>query len=269
MSFGRRQPKSPSTGRLAHFGPVAVLLVAALSVTTFGPQVAALARSGLQHNETPTFAAQPPNSVASVLPSTSAPPRLLPEPSVLPTSPSVAQAASAVEVVQVVPPLRDVLVRVDGVALASDALGRISIPEDHRNGTIEIVGRDAEPVVQQVTFMTWEDGATTATRSLNELAGPVAQIGFSVASRVVVNTNPSVPDANVTFSSQAGEVTLQVGQPQWLVGTRATKISVAPGFTLETLTYTSLAISEGAGAQRALKAQLFVATPEVLWTVQS
>ncbi len=180
---------------------------------------------------------------------------------------SVPVSRPEVEMIQIVPATRDVIVRIDGTDMASDALGRIALPTDHRHGAIEVIGRNAEPIVQRVDFTGWGDGNTSTSRSLDDVSGPVAQIGFSIDSRVIVETTPATPageGAHITFASVAATVDVPVGETQWLPTMQA--VPTGDGLIARSVTYTAQTITVD-GASTQLSPQQFTASPEALWTV--
>jgi hypothetical protein len=220
-------------------------------------------------------AASPTSTVGTVpistVPASTGPASTIPAPvpltSVTTPATSTSAALPEVQMIQIVPPTRDVIVRINGGDMASDALGRIALPADQRHGTIEVIGRNAEPIVQRVDFTAWVDGNTSTLRSLDDLSGPVAQIGFSIDSRVIVDTTPATPvgaDVHVTFASAAATVDLPLGETNWLPTMQA--MPTANGLVSRTFTYTAQTIDvDGVSSQ--LLPQQFTASPEALWTV--
>lgn len=299
----RRSSRSEQRDTSLHnFMPVAALVAATLGVTAFGPGIVHGVRDRLRHNDNPPVSASAvdPNEVVTPLttspvpvPTASAPVAhptsaastpvgTVPVPTVtvstIPAAPvpvtsvnmpttSAPVSLPEVQMIQIVPATRDVIVRIDGTDMASDALGRIALPADHRHGTIEVIGRNAEPIVQRVDFTSWGDGNTSTSRSLDDLSGPVAQIGFSIDSRVIVATTPATPageGVHITFASAATTVDVPVGETQWLPTMQA--VPTADGLIARALTYTAQTINVD-GLSTQLPPQQFTASPEALWTV--
>ncbi len=261
--------------------PGGLLLVAIVGVVAFGPQLGSAIASSLRHDDgaAPTVAttAQTPPSSEPATSTTG--PLVASEPPVPPltarpviTSP-VATAAPqphiAVTALQTVPPVRDVIVDIGGVEMATDALGQLSVGELDDWMTIEIVGRDANPTLQQVTFTAWSDDDVSKIRAIRNLQGPVATIGVEISSRVVVEVvtadGTAVREASVAFDSPVGPVSLVAGAPQWLPAARA--VPSAGGLVPQELTYTPTSVTLSDGTVHAATAQTLAATPEVLWQV--
>lgn len=175
-------------------------------------------------------------------------------------------AAVEVDTLQTVPALRDVIIEIDGTPLATDALGRVAVPAALRHGTIEVMGQVAEPMLQQVTFARWADGGTDPSRPLDTLIGPIAQIGLTVLSNVVVQTSAtSSLQTTVRFVSAAGAIDLDTATPTWVVATRV--LPVPGGIVAEPITYQAAALIDG-DRTVPLAPQAFFPTPEALWEVQ-
>lgn len=184
------------------------------------------------------------------------------------TASSVAGATRAssrpeVAALQTVPALRDVIVVVNGKRYVTAADGTIDIAPADRHGTVEVIGLRADPPLVQATFSTWLDGVTDAQRPLDDVDGPVAMLGFSVAYRVQVAAGTAA-DGTVTFDSAGGPVQLTVGQPTFVTAARA---AMGDGtMHVESLTYTARTLTRGPSSA-SINPVTFTPTPEALWRV--
>lgn len=253
-----------------HVTIAALLLASVVGVATVGPSLGRSLADRLDHDEGVAVPFVPPADTIDV---GATPPIDDPEVASAPPIPSLpgseGQSASVpvpVETIAVVPSQRDVIVEIDGVRLASDDEGRIAVPELLRGGTVTVIGRAAEPVVEQVAFSAWADGDTRAVRPLAGITGPVAQLGLTVSTNVtVVSTTPTPEGAAVRFSSADGVVEVPVGASQWVVATLP--VGGPSGLTTVDLTYTAVSIVDETGATE-LPSQAFAPTPEALWEVR-
>ncbi len=186
----------------------------------------------------------------------------------IPTTPAATAAPpAAVEVssIQVVPAVRDVIVQINGTMMASNDLGMIEVPPASRHGSITYIGIRSTPALRQVDFIGWDDGSQAATRPLDRLEGPTAQIGLVVRSRVMVTTTAPEPVAgDIQFTSEAGPLQLTIGQPTWVMSDRA--IAGGEGFTPQSLTYSTQSLLS-AGVALPVAVQSFTAAPEAQWMV--
>ena len=287
---------------------IAALLAAVLAVTLFGPGLARAFTDRLQHDSgaapggsgdlaVPVASAPSTNqssesadglestdSPASTVESTAAPTdsteaditplttTVTPTTSTpVPSAPTSATSTTAVEPVtmlQTVPAVRDVIVEIGGVLMATDSNGRITVADGLR-GTITVIGRESDPSLQQAQFSSWADGNTQPSRDAGELHGPVAQVGVTVLSRIITTVDgvadgATPPTSAATFTSEAGPLTLTLGQPQWVPAIRA--VIAGGGFAEQALHYTATSISTD-GADSPVAPQQFVPTPEALWEI--
>jgi hypothetical protein len=255
------------------------MFAAVVGVVAVGPRLGSAIASSLQHDNVtaPTLAVtaatvQRPNSAGPTNSGTLAPAvDTTPATSTPPSSPSTTVSAAgppvAVTWIQTVPAVRDLIVRINGVNMATDGNGQISISPSQQEATIEVVGRKDSPTLQQVAFTGWADGRTNATRSLSEIRGPIAQIGVAVSSRVTVALDGiDTPNARVDLGSVAEPISIVVGQPQWVVQTKAVANSGAL-FT-QAITYTPTSITLRDSTVLTAAPQQLAATPEALWTIR-
>lgn len=182
------------------------------------------------------------------------------------TAPATA-AAARVEVIQTVPALRDFIVIIDGEPFATNSAGRIAVPDSASQGTIEVIGIRNEPPLWQVVFTSWSDGSTETARALDSIAGPVAQIGLLVSTRVIATAQPPVSgESSLVVSAADWTFTVPLDQPQWLPSARA--VPAAGGLQEENFSYTATALLTDDGTQ-VLVAQSFHATPEAVWVIDA
>jgi hypothetical protein len=261
--------------------PALLMLVAVIGVVAVGPRLGSALASSLRHLDVTaptlaptTAAAQQPNSAGPPEPVTSAPAVEVTTATATPTptSPSSTTASAVsppapVTWIQTVPSVRDLIVRINGVNMATDGNGQISISPSEQEAMIEVVGRKDSPTLQQVAFTGWADGRTNPVRSLSEIPGPVAQVGVSVSSRVTVALDGiDAANARVDLGSVAEPISIFVGQPQWVVQTKAVANSGAL-FT-QAITYTPTSITLRDSTVLTAAPQQLAATPEALWTIR-
>jgi hypothetical protein len=175
----------------------------------------------------------------------------------------VAAPGSRTEVstLQTVPTVRDLVVEINGHRYATADDGSIAIDPADRHGTATVVGVRDAPALLQATFTSWADGAPQPTRPLDEVDGPVAQLGFTINYRVVVKVGDAT-DGTVSFDSAAGSVDVPVGVPTFVPAVRATR-GDGP-MTIEQITYTARTITRG-GATSTLAGVTFTPAPEAVW----
>jgi len=190
-----------------------------------------------------TSTAPEPDATETTAPSTSAPetanepattpatapPTTQPEQASLgPDAPPPDPDAAPVQFIQTVPPVRNLIVQVDGRTRSTNADGAIGLAPDEADAVIEVVGLAAEPSIERVALVQWSDGSRDLERSMQGAAGPVLQIGLEVRNRVFVEMADSAPDVEtLRFVSSAGdELTVDVGEPAWVPHSRAVP---APG----------------------------------------
>jgi hypothetical protein len=174
-------------------------------------------------------------------------------------------APTPVETIELVPPLRDVVVEVDRVEFVSDANGTIAVPASLRGGSFSFIGVREQPPLRQVTFDRWADGTGSDRRSLAEVSGPVARIGVVEQRRITVWSSLATPaGTQVHLESQAGPLNLPVGTTTWVDAVRADDTDGA--LVTEELTYTADEIVVD-GTVSPISPQTFSPTPEALWVV--
>ena len=171
--------------------------------------------------------------------------------------PTTTVPMSAPGQLQLTPGVRDIRVRVDGVVLASDDRGRIPLPAGNGDPTVEVLGYEATPAIQQVDFLGWSDGSSRTSRTVSR-TGPSPLIDIEVKYRVEVAVPGSSPEDTVRFDSSVGTVELHPGVPTWIPALRPDHrgligYRVAKGTRVSDLTHADL--------------QQFLPTPEALWTV--
>ena len=174
-------------------------------------------------------------------------------------------ALTRVITLQLVPAVRDVIVRVGGVERASDAFGRIDVSGLPTETTLEFVGIQLQPSIVRAEFTSWSDGSTTPQRTLGELTGPTASLALVVSSRVVATTR-SGAEGTVVLTSERGPIELATGMLQWVPFTQG--IAVAEGLLSQQLTYTTTSLSVD-GVAAPLRPQQFVASPEAAWVIDA
>jgi hypothetical protein len=253
------------------------MLVAVIGVVTVGPRLGSALASSLQHDDVtaPTLAAtttvQQPNNAGAPDAVTIAPvadagfttSTQLPAAS---TTVSAAVPRVAVTWIQTVPAVRDLIVRINGVNMATDGNGQISIPPSEQAAMIEVVGRNDSPTLQQVAFTGWADGRTNTSRFLSEIPGPIAQIGVAVSSRVTVALDGiDSQSARVDLGSVTEPISIVVGQPQWVVQAKA--VAKSGALFTQAITYTPTSITLRDATVLTAAPQQLAATPEALWTI--
>ena len=216
------------------------------------------------HPAAPSVAAAADVEVPTSPAPTTAGARALPASSATP-SPAATTAAPRAEVttLQTVPALRDVVVVINARQYVSAPDGTIAVDPADRHGSVEVVGIHSDPPLLQATFTGWADGVASATRPLDEVDGPVAQLGFTVSYRVEVVAGTAA-DGTVSFDSVAGAVSLPIGVPTFVAAARA--VAAVQGLTAETITYTARTITRGKGSA-AITVATFTPAPEALWRV--
>jgi len=246
------------------------LLTALVVVVLAGPAVAARIGDGLQPESTMT---PMPSATASagtqdapdpLLAPTSTTPTTAPVPpaTAAPVSTPAGLAEPAVTTIRTVPAVRDVILDIDGRQVATDAAGTVTVTADEADAIVTVIGTVAEPAVQTATFGMWADGSTEPERSLDTVAGPVAEIGLLVRSRVVVAAvDPRAAGTTATFDTPFGAVDLELGAPAWVPATVA--VASADGLVATDLTYSLRGLSDGSASS----AQTFRPTPEATWRI--
>ncbi|WP_040494802.1 hypothetical protein [Ilumatobacter nonamiensis] len=169
--------------------------------------------------------------------------------------------------VQLVPPLRDVIVGIDGRSFASDAAGVIDLSTAEPNSEFEFIGVQAQPSLREVAVGVWSDGSTLANRDVADIDGPTAEIGLVVSNRVTVSAQQAVPEgAQLVFESTAGPLRLSADRTAWVPASRA--VPSRDGLTEQALVYTLVAMTVD-GVTFDLPAQEFEPAPEALWVVST
>jgi hypothetical protein len=178
------------------------------------------------------------------------------------------QPATAVDAIQTVPPIRDLLVVVDDRLEATDAAGVLRLDATDRHATVRIIGPAADPPIERVDFLTWADGSTDPERSLVSVTGPTVQVGLEIRSRVVVGLGDGVPvgDEVVLGSEQVGQIRVPVGVPTWVISARAVRTDgkLIP----QTVTYRAAAVITD-NRLVAVEPTILRPTPEALWTIEA
>lgn len=246
---------APSTGS-SNGSPTSEVAVAepATPAPTATEQVAAV----------PTTSAPLTSSQATISSATS-PPATTVATSAAPTSSAPADGRVAVERIQTVPAVRDIIVEIGGRRLATDGSGSISVPSDLSGSPVQLVGLVAEPQIQSVGMIAWSDGETSPQRSLADVDGPVLLLGLELSSRVFVEVDPSLPDLDtVEFVSSDGErISLPTSGPSWVVSDRV--VNDGDGeFGTERLEY---AIDTAQFDDIALASATYQPRPEAVWRV--
>jgi hypothetical protein len=171
-----------------------------------------------------------------------------------------------VERIWIVPAFRDVIMSIDGEAVASDATGTIDIPNGSGDRVIEFVGSGAEPPLRQFEIVGWGDTSTATVRRVAELPGPVVELGLQTRVRVVVGLDPGSvsADAIVFSATDLGEITVPVGDPTWVPETTA---RLGEGrFEVVAVSYVAVA-SIADGERTPARPLRFEPTPEARWVV--
>lgn len=176
----------------------------------------------------------------------------------VPAASSPSRAHAAVVALQTVPALTDVVVKVGERTYASGADGRIDLSDADPVGVVHVVGRvDGSPLVR-VTFTGWADGRADTVRTLSELAGPVVQIGFSVAYQVQV----AGATGTVALDSAVGTVEMTAGRPVTLIAAQARRDGAQ--LVVEVVSYT---VRRPAGETTPSMPTWFTPTPGAVWTI--
>jgi hypothetical protein len=273
--IGRRVRQRGRLDRRASL-PIMALSVVTVATVFAGPSLTSGLSQSLRHDEVaapapeaaPTADLQPAMNVPTT---TDTMPLVASQAPIPPTADSTTTAPTptiapvpAVTVIQTVPPLRDVIVTIDGVRQASDAAGRIVLSPSQQQATVGVVGLETTPALQLATFSGWADGDVATTRSLASIAGPVAQIGFVISNRVVA-TAPAAEAGSVRLSSDDQSLDLVLGQPTWVLSARADPIA---GGVLVPRAFSYVARSVVVdGIESPVPWQVFAPTPEALWVV--
>lgn len=267
MHLLRTSSANRGSGRRRHRANAAVLVATILAVATLGPTVGRGVAARFHHGagqavrprpsvpaaQTPTATSSPPASTPTVVAAAVAKPA------------TSAGALPEVERLQTVPPVRDFIVEIDGIEIASDAAGLIEVPPAHRHGTIRVVGRNANPPVQRIEFTTWPDGSADPTRPLDTVGGPSVSIGLIVSSRVMATISSNeTPKASIRFDSLAGPFDVVVDEPVWLPALQS--VARTTGMTTEPIIYTASEITID-GVTTELPVQRFFPTPEAKWSI--
>lgn len=206
-----------------------------------------------------TTVAPPTRAPVTTSPATTAPPEIFAEP-------AETRGAEDLEVIQLVPPLRDVIVEIDGEPVASDSSGRIVI--DDPVGDFVFGGVRAQPTIRRIALGGWSDGNLDDERELSEVDGPVTELGLVVSHRITIATTEATPDGTeVLFTSASGDVLVDAGKTSWVPATRA--VLSDDGYVTRTLTYHAEALILADGTRVELDSRTFEPTPESLWTIST
>ncbi|MCU1503008.1 MAG: hypothetical protein JWM12_2362 [Ilumatobacteraceae bacterium] len=203
-------------------------------------------------------------STAPVTPATTAGATVAAE---APTAVAPTTVAPKAEVthLQIVPAVRDVIVVVNGNRYTSDPDGTIALAPADRHGDAEVFGLGASPPLEHMDFIGWGDGDTHVVRPLDSLTGPLAQIAFSLSYRVQTAAGTIPPgQATVVFDTTIGRQVLTIGQPEWLVASRA--VASPAGLVTEPVVYTALSFTRGP-TTTPIAATNFTPSPEAVWVV--
>lgn len=226
----------------------------------------------------PTSAAPEPEVPETSAPSTSlaetastpastsvtAPPTTQPEQASLsPDAPPSDPDAAPVVFIQTVPAVRNLIMRVDGRTLATNAEGAVALTADEADAVVEVVGLAAEPSIERVALVQWSDGSRELERSMLGAPGPVLQIGLEVRNRVFVELAESAPAVEtLRFVSTTGdELTIEVGSPAWVPRSRA--VPAPDGSMVAEMVEFRLEPGDDA-----LMAATYAAEPEATWVVE-
>ena len=172
-------------------------------------------------------------------------------------------APGSVRSIQLVPPMRDVIVQVAGRDIASDADGIVQVPPADSDAGFVFIGIRADPSLVEVSLDTWSDGSTATRRSLADVDGPVADVAMIVSNRVTVGPTSSAPGGStVVFDSDLGSVTLTVGTSTWVPASRG--VLDGDEFTEQDVTYVARTLTVG-GEESDLAGARFTPTPEAVW----
>jgi hypothetical protein len=178
---------------------------------------------------------------------------------------SVSANHAEVTTLQVVPAIRNVIVVVNSTSYATNADGTITLAAADRHGTAQVVGLNATPALEQVSFTGWGDGDSAPARSLDSVDGPVALLGFDVRDHVQANAGAiAAGEATINFASAAGPIVLTVGVPQWVLKVHA--VATPTGLSAQPVVYTATSLTRGATTV-ALSRATFTPAPEAIWVV--
>lgn len=256
-------PVSPTTQPTATVAPTTV------APSTVGPSTIAPSTIAATTARVPTTTpvSSTPASSQAAVPTTapvSTSVRTATPTTVAPTTGAEA-VASTVIAVQTVPAVRDFIFEIDGRRVATDRDGRVAVASGDR--IVSVVGIQADPALQLVDFASWGDGDTHISRALNALggSGPVAQVGVSIRSRVVVRSGQPNRAGSADFASTAGTVHFDLNQPRWVLAARA--VVTSGGFFEERLTYTLKSVTFDGTDKPVPTTQQFTPTPEALWLI--
>lgn len=253
-----------------HGAAAAGMLTALVLVVVAGPAVADQVGDELQHESVaaplPTASAPPPTEVDTTLPPATTEP--VTSPTVTPPAPPPATdgpattAPAPVTRIQTVPAERDVIIEVDGERFATDNRGFVALTGTAPDATVRVVGLLADPPIQAVEFSRWGDGSLDPARTLDTIDGPVAQIGLTVYSRVLVDTDDERPvGTTASFTSNLRDLDVALGRPTWIPA--AIAVPSPTGLVPLDVTYTLTGLPAGA----AVPAQEFRPTPEATWLI--
>lgn len=255
--------------------PLAAMILAIVAATLLGPALVSRFSDRLDRPELRSLEPLDPDTVENAVEqapevSSTAPTTVTTIGTPVSTSTSTTSAAPTdvaepVRAIQLVPALRDVIVRIDGQDIASDDEGVVLVPETSVGGDVGFVGLRAQPALREVSFGSWSDGDMRAERSLADLEGPVVEIGLVVSNRVTVSTRESVPaGSEIEFESPAGSMVLTVGRTAWVPSVRA--VQSVEGFEEQSLFYTTRSLLTPEAVIE-IGAADFEPTPEALWVV--
>jgi hypothetical protein len=219
----------------------------------------------------PRTAAPPAPTAAPPVPTSAppVPPTTIPAPTttVPPTTGAIISIQIPVTTIQTAPPVRDVVVVIDGDVLSTDQHGTIEIDGVDPSAMVTVRGVRNDPPIQEVEVLGWADRSGSAPRTLGSLGGPVAYVLLALRSRVTVLLDPPTDQpAPVTFDTERGPVAVTAGTPTWLLDRRALRGRIPP--TIEQLHYTARSVASD-GSARPLLEQEFIATPEALWVART
>ena len=279
-----RSDAAPTVAMIASVVVTSALLVAPFGGGSDTPD-AALPRSTqmvIQPEPTTTaVSATPTTKPVPVTPSTSLPSPSTtervaslgpaPQPSITtPNAPpeTPMRPATAVQEIQTVPPIRDLLLVVGDRLEATDAAGAVQLDATDLEATVRVIGPAADPPIEQVDFLAWDDGSIDPERTLESVTGPTVQVGLEIRIRVVVELGDGVPlgDEAVLRSEQVGQIRVPVGLPTWVISARAVRENgeLIP----QSVTYQAVAVISDNGLV-AVEATNLRPTPEALWTIEA
>ena len=274
VGFVPRWARSLSNSSSARGGSGVSVVGPAGSPTPGAPVVTSATVATTTADTPSTSAGRPPSAPAAAVPpatvaaTTTAPATTAPGTTAAATTVAggggvAGERGVAVSTLQIVPALRGVVVDIGGQRFVSDADGAIQVPSVRQHGVATVIGIADQPSLRRVGFLQWADGDRRTMRSLDSLSGPVAQIGFTLSYRVVVQV-PGDGPAVVRFTSEAGPVSLKNGSAQWVPAAQA--VGGPGGLTTQEFSYVVSTYERG-GVATPVPAQTFLSSPEALWRV--